>query len=89
VRDGASSCEQVAVEVAALWHGLTFVEEAKKATASEVYRYCRMMELPWKPEDHGFVCSAQEMEVEVGRREMRVAALLARNSDYDRVRYEA
>jgi hypothetical protein len=64
-------------------------EAAKKTGAAEVYRFCKMMELPWKPEEYGFVYSEKEMEAEVGRREMKKEVELARHFDYDRGKYEA
>jgi hypothetical protein len=64
-------------------------EAAEKTRAAEAYRFCKMMELPWKPGENGFVYSAQEMEAEVGRREMKKEVELARYFEYDRAKYEA
>jgi hypothetical protein len=64
-------------------------ETTKKTRAAEAYRFCKMMELPWKPEEFGFVYPEEEMEAEAGRREMKQEIELARYFDYDRGKYEA
>jgi hypothetical protein len=65
-------------------------EEAEKKTqATELYRFRKMMELPWEPGENGFVYSAQEMEEEVGRLALKKEVQLARNWGYDRAKYEA
>jgi hypothetical protein len=64
-------------------------EAAKETRATELYRFCKMLALPWEPGENGFVYSAQDMEAEVGRREREKEVQLARYLDYDRARYEA
>jgi hypothetical protein len=64
-------------------------EKAKMTEAIRVYRAHKMMDLPWDPEFNGFVYSAEELEEEMGRREVRLAGILAARWDYDRAKYEA
>jgi hypothetical protein len=64
-------------------------EEEKKTEAIRVYRFHKMMDLPWDPEFNGFVYSGEELEEEIGRREMRLVGILAARWDYDRGKWEA
>jgi hypothetical protein len=64
-------------------------EKAKMTEAIGVYRAHKMMDLEWLPEVNGFVYSAEELEEEMGRREMRQVGILAAEWDYDRAKFEA
>jgi hypothetical protein len=64
-------------------------EEAKKTEEIGAYRFHKMMEMEWDPEMFGFVHSGEELEEEIGRRDMRKAGILAARWDYDRAKWEA
>ena len=56
--------------------------------AIRFYKLHKMMEIPWMPEEYGFVFSTWRMEQEIFRRNMRYASLVASTYDYDREKWK-
>jgi hypothetical protein len=63
-------------------------EGLQKEDELTIYRYRKMLGIPWDPAKGGFVYSAEELEEEAGQRVERTEARRAKGCHYERSAYE-
>jgi hypothetical protein len=63
-------------------------EEAERNSAISLYKFRKMYDLPWEPQEFGFVYSAEELEKAVRLRDMKWSALFAGRFGWNRGKYE-